>query len=107
MTEYTLPYGTTNLKFHIPDRFQMDLLLPKAPEPLEDTKHAIQSALSSPIGERSLLDFSGIDTIGIAINDKTRPLPQPNPLAFLLAALIEAGFSRQNIKLFIGSGDIR
>jgi len=104
MKTFAVPYGKTDIQFQLPSTLLVDLIEPGTSTPLSDPAAAFQSAYIHPLGKRKLTNFSLDSTIGIAINDKTRPLPQPNPLAFLLAALIEAGFSRQNIKLFIGSG---
>ena len=42
--------------------------------------------------------------MAIAINDKTRPIPKPNPLRHLLDHLEKLGFDREKITLFISSG---
>lgn len=104
MNTFAVPYGKSEIHFTLPSPIQVDILEPGTSTPLSDPTAAFQSALAHPLGKRRLSNFLVESTIGIAINDKTRPLPQPNPLLFLLAALREAGFSRQNIKLFISSG---
>lgn len=104
MTQYSLPYGSKKLYFNIPDHFHVDTLLPNAPEPLKDPMQAIQSALASPIGERSLLDFSGVESVGIAVNDKTRPVPNQDVLSPLLVALKPLGVPEERIIFYIGAG---
>ena len=104
MKTFAIPYGKTDIQFQLPSTLLVDLIEPGTSTPLSDPAAAFQSAYIHPLGKRKLTNFPFDSTVGIAINDKTRPLPQPNPLAFLLTALSEAGFSRQKIKLFIGSG---
>ncbi len=104
MPEYSLPYGFKNLTFNLPDNFQVDVLLPSSPKPIENPEQAILSALESPLGKASLLEFSGIESIGIAINDKTRPVPKQDVIAPLLNALKLLEVSEERITFFIGTG---
>ncbi len=104
MTEFSLPYGKTQLMLELPDSFLVDVLIPDNVTPLEDPENAILQALEEPLGESSLEDFKNVNSVGIAINDKTRPLPKPNPLPFLLNYLETLGISNEIITLFIGSG---
>jgi nickel-dependent lactate racemase len=101
---YSLPYGRSELKIEIDPRFDVDEICPAETKPLKNAQQAVQRALENPLGERTLNDFVGANSVGIAINDKTRPIPNPNPLPLLLDHLDKLGFSRNSIKLFIGSG---
>lgn len=104
MQTYTLPYGQTQLDIALPDTYQVDLILPRTLDAPEDAGQALQAALANPIGALSPSDFSPDSTIGIAINDKTRPVARPNPVVPLLASLEEWGFDPARVKLFVGSG---
>ena len=105
MKTFTVPYGKSEIQFTLPSTLLVDTIVPgKTNSPLSDPETAIQSALAHPVGKRRLANFPLESTIGIAINDKTRPIPQPNPLRFLLDTLVEAGFAPKNIKIFICSG---
>jgi len=104
MKEYTLPYGKSHLTFALPDELSVDLLMPQIITPEQDIDRVIIQALENPLGQKNLSRFRKDSTIGIAINDKTRPLPQPNPLNHLLRHLDNLEFARDNITLFIGSG---
>jgi nickel-dependent lactate racemase len=103
MKTFAVPYGKSVIQFHLPSTLQVDVIEPGTTTPVSDPA-AFQTTLAHPLGKHKLANFPLESTIGIAINDKTRPLPQPNPLPFLLDALSEVGFSRNNIKLFVGSG---
>lgn len=104
MTEFSLPYGKSTLTFKIPDSFIIDKLLPDPIEPPADLETAIERALINPLGKRKISAFSDAKSVGIAINDKTRPVPHPNPLGSLLQYLESNGIERENITLFVGSG---
>ena len=104
MKIFSLPYGNSNLAFNLPDACQVDELLPQAFQLPADPDRAIETALKSPLGSTSLSQFAKDSTVAIAINDKTRPIPKPNPLRHLLQYLKELGFAQEKITLFIGSG---
>ena len=104
MRTFTLPYGNTQLSFHLPESCQVEEVLPRVPNMPEDADRVIETALQNPLGSISLGEFAKDSTIAIAINDKTRPVPKPNPLRFLLRHLEDQGFAREKITLFIGSG---
>lgn len=104
MRPVTLPYGTTHLQVTLPDSYQVDELLPQTLPVPADIDRAIREALMKPLGNRTLSQFRSSATVGIAINDKTRPIPKPNPIRHLLAHLNASGFAKEQITLFIGSG---
>lgn len=104
MTQYQLPYGNTHISVEIPSSFQVDLLIPEITDPLLDPDQAITDALTAPIGKNSWHDFAHAKTVGIAINDKTRPVPKPNPVQHLLNYLEDLGYEPDQITLFVGSG---
>ena len=104
MKTFSLPYGDTHLSFTLPDSCQVDEILPNAYKMPANIDQAIETALKHPLGSDTLAQFSKDATIAIAINDKTRPVPKPNPLRHLLQYLEEEGFAREKITLFISSG---
>ena len=92
------------MRVEIDSRFRVDEIRPVQTSPIKETEGAILYALENPLSKRTLQDFIDVDSVGIAINDKTRPVPKPNPLPLLLDHLEKLGFSKKSIKLFIGSG---
>lgn len=104
MTEFSLPYGHSQLTVEIPDSLQVDLLLPQSADALEDPDQTITEVLQIPIGQDGWGVFADAKTVGIAINDKTRPVPKPNPVHHLLDHLETLGFEPNQITLFVGSG---
>lgn len=104
MIDYALPYGNTSLTITLPDDAQVDELMPQDCPGLENPVRAIESALNHPAGGMDLRSFANIRSVGIAINDKTRPVAQPDPLPLLLRFLENKGIAREKIILFVGSG---
>jgi nickel-dependent lactate racemase len=102
--EYSLPYGNSTLSFSIPDGFPVDYLVPNTVEVLQDPLSEVQTALNSPIAKKKLESCIEAQSIGIVINDKTRPIPKPNLLPALLSHLKSLGFPEERIKIFIGTG---
>lgn len=104
----SLPFGNKKIEIDINEQaYDVDVFLPGPAATVEeyDPTTKIEKALSSPLGGSGL--FSQINentTISIAINDKTRPVPNPLLLTPLINKLISVGASRQNISLFIASG---
>ncbi len=104
MTEFSLPYGQNVLTVSLPDEWQVELLAPKQIAPLSNPAGAVQRALETPLGEWRWLDFKGIRSVAIAINDKTRPVPHSVLLPPLLRRLEALGLPPQAITLLIATG---
>jgi len=102
--EYLLPYGTSQFAINLPDSLSVDVLVPESKKPMKDIEQALMKNFRRPFGKMKLEDFTGAKSVGIAINDKTRPVPKPNPLKFLLDYLRKLGIGDQQIFLFIGTG---
>jgi nickel-dependent lactate racemase len=104
VNKFSLPYGKSHLEINLDSIFYIENILPNPTKPLENPGLAINQALNHPLGDVRLNDFLSARSVGIAINDKTRPVPHPNPVVSLLNHLESLGFEQKSIKLFIGSG---
>lgn len=104
MTAFSLKYGHRQLSFDLPPIFSTDYLQPETGTPLEKPEEEIWHALDKPLGNQRRKPHRNIQSIGIVINDKTRPVPDPNPLNILLNHLEKDGFTKDQISLFVGSG---
>lgn len=104
MHKFSLPYGQDQITVEMPEGLQVEILQPDPGDILADPDLSINAALTAPLGKQSWHDFTHAQTIGIAINDKTRPVPNPNPLQHLLNHLDDLGFEADQITLFVGSG---
>ena len=83
-----LAYGREGLEINLPDRLNIDVLEPRHTESLPDQAAAIKDALNSPIDSRPLREMvKKSDTVGIVINDITRPMPYKIILPILLREL--------------------
>ncbi|MGB1287954.1 MAG: nickel-dependent lactate racemase [Aggregatilineales bacterium] len=104
MTDIQLPYGKTTLKATIPDTYSVTQLLPAQVVAAENPLEVVQQALDNPIGGKLLDDFTEIQSVAIAINDKTRPVPHQHLLPPLLEKLAAMGIQPDNIHLIIATG---
>lgn len=103
MTVYQLPYDTQELEIAIPDRFFTDFILPAHIPSPTNPDAILTDALNQPINfEWS--DCSRVQSVAIAINDKTRPVPHDVILPVLLKKLHEMGIQAENICFWIATG---
>jgi nickel-dependent lactate racemase len=101
---FTVPYGKERIVFEIPESFKVDQI--NAPE-VNVTKNPtdlVREALDNPVSFIEWHKFRPTDSVVIAINDKTRPVPHESLLPPLLNKLRECGISPQNILFIIASG---
>ncbi len=104
MPSYQLPYGNTTQALNVPDHFQVDIL--HAPEmlPTAGPLAQIEAVLDHPLEDYRLDQFAGVDSVAIAINDKTRPAPHEYLLPPLLERLEQLGIRREAIELIVATG---
>ena len=101
-----LAYGREGLDINLPDSLDVDVLEPEYTEGLPDQAAAIEDALLSPIDSRPLREIiKKSDTIGIVINDITRPMPYKIILPILLKQL--GNIPDEQILLFNATGTHR
>jgi lactate racemase len=74
--------------------------IPAAPDPVA----VVASALARPLGVVPLASLSGVRSVAIAINDKTRPVPHDVMLPPLLRQLDDAGIAPGAVTLIIAMG---
>ncbi len=102
--EIKIPYGHSHLSAKFPDHIQVDIIEPplvaSAGEPLKEVSAAIQH----PIGKMRWDAFTNAQTVAIAINDKTRPVPHDQLLPPLLAHLADLGIPDEAITMYIAVG---
>ncbi|MCL4394368.1 MAG: nickel-dependent lactate racemase [Chloroflexi bacterium] len=104
MPDFRIPYGRTQLAFQIADAFHTELLAPAPLTPLDEPVAAVDDALDQPAGGVRLADFAGAESVAIAINDKTRPVPLDLLLPPLLGRLADLGVPDSAVTLFVASG---
>jgi lactate racemase len=101
-----LAYGKKGLDVSLDDRWDVHVVQPRFVSALPNLDRAVKSALANPIGKPALSTWvNAEDTIGIIVNDITRP---PLNLTMLHALLEELDFvPKENIKIFIALGSHR
>lgn len=104
MPHFDLPYWDTKLSFALPDSIHIDLISPINPPAVSNSVETVADALDHPVGGVSLDKFTGARSAAIAINDKTRPVPNQYLLPPLLMKLEALGLQPQDIHLYIATG---
>lgn len=104
MQEYRLPYGKGEVKFTLPQDSNVSVMLPGEVAATDDPHAVVCGAFDSPIGNRMLAKPDQNQSVAIAINDKTRPVPNDLLLPPLLAQLSALGFTRESITFVIATG---
>ncbi len=83
-----LDYGKEGLDITLPDHLNIDVVEPRYREGLSDQAAAIEDALLRPIDSKPLRELAKrTDTVGIVVNDITRPTPYKLILPILLREL--------------------
>ena len=104
MTQHQIPYGKTQLTFALPDALHVERLAPTPIPPVPDPAHAVRAALDHPLGDFRFEHFARAQSVAIAINDKTRPVPLAILLPPLLQKLAQVHIPDTAITLLIGVG---
>lgn len=104
MSSFQIPYGREYLTIELPSYLHADLIAPHEASAAPDPLSAVNQALDTPVGGRSLADFVGVKSAAIAINDKTRPVPHKHLLPPLLHRLEALGLHPSAIMLLIATG---
>ena len=97
-----IPYGKEYIEMCL-DNYQTEILLPRIPEVLKKVDEIITNSLSNPLGALKAYEFSG-KSIGITINDPTRPVPHKDMLPKLVELLKNNGAKRKNITFYLSNG---
>jgi nickel-dependent lactate racemase len=107
LPEFSLPYGREHLSVSLPDAWDIEFLAPNTVPAMADPEAAASQALGTPWGGKGLTDFTGVQSVAIAINDKTRPVPHSVLLPPLFGRLEAMGLPPEAITLLIATGSHR
>ena len=102
MMQLQIPYGKTRLNAEIADSYCLEILRPKDAAPAADPASAVKEAVYHPLGD--VRPPQKGQSVAIAINDKTRPVPHDYLLPPLLAGIRRAGIPNTDVALIIASG---
>lgn len=102
----TLAYGKTDLTVSLPDELDVTIVEPRFVEGLSDEEGALRDALRGPVSSPPLKELaSPSETVGIVVNDITRPTPYRVILPVLLGELAHVPPDR--IVLLVATGTHR
>ncbi len=104
MNKIELPYGKTNISIHLPEDRNFKIIAPHAIVSTKKIVDQLHRVIDMPLAALSLATIRKNAKIAIAINDKTRPVPNSLLLPPLLDKLSVLGFRASQITFFIASG---
>ena len=104
MSVYHLPYGHETLLLELPDHLAVDWIEPPFAESASDPLQIVRDALEHPVDGQPLSKYRGAQSVAIAVNDKTRPVPLEFLLPPLLDALHAIGIPAKAIQFLIATG---
>ena len=97
-----LPYGKSELAAELPDCFAIEFLLPREQPATPDPAALVREAVYNPLGD--VKPPRAGQTVAIAINDKTRPVPHEHLLPPLLQGMRRAGVRDEDVLFIIATG---
>jgi nickel-dependent lactate racemase len=104
MISYEIPYGKKFLSLDLPDDALVNVILPRDTNKPANSNGFISKALSHPLGTFTWDSVKPGQTVCIAINDKTRPVPNSVMIPPLLERLKDLGIKDKNIYFLIATG---
>ena len=102
--EIRVPYGHSFLTATIPDQIGVDFIEAPATPPATDPLEIVHRALENLLGNVAWADFVDARSVGIAISDKTRPVPHHQLLPPLMEHLTAIGIPDSAITFYIAVG---
>lgn len=105
MPDFLIPYGSEKIALQLPEGCQAaDWIEPPFIPAATDPNEVVHKALANPVDGKHIRDFGKINNAVIAVNDKTRPVPNDILLPPLLDELARAGLSPDDITFLIATG---
>ena len=104
----SLPYGTRQVSFNVPDGVFTRMYDPVACAPAADFDAEIVQAIDNPVGSPDFDDIvRNAKKINIIADDMTRPTPVNRILPILAGRLAKVGVKDEQIKIIIALGSHR
>jgi len=100
--EICVPYGRSFLTANIPDGIEVDFIKPPEVQAAADPVGTVRAPLGDLLGGLKWADFKNAASVGIAVNDKTRPRASPAAFAAINRASLCPRHSRLGHHLLCG-----
>ena len=97
-----LPYCKSRLQADLPAGYDVEYVRPRTQKPADDPAALVRHAVYHPLG--AVKPPRAGQTVAIAINDKTRPVPQEHLLPPVLAGMCQAGLRDEDVLFIIATG---
>jgi len=97
-----LPYGESCLQAVLPESCAVEFIVPKAQPTSEDPDALVRDAVYNPLGD--VKPPRAGQTVAIAVNDKTRPVPHEHLLPPVLQGMRHAGVRDEDVLFIIATG---
>ncbi len=104
MPVFHLPYGHRQQTIDLPGDYPVDWIEPPYVLPADDPLEVVRAAIANPVDGKRLSTSLPAKSVTIAINDKTRPVPNEHLLPPLLETLHEGGVPADAITFLIATG---
>jgi nickel-dependent lactate racemase len=100
-----VPYGHETVAVDVPAGKLIGAFLPRSLPPLADPAGAIRQALAEPVAGPTLRELAaGVGRVAVAIEDSTRPVPNPLLIDAIMAELQAANVSPQQVTVIVATG---
>ena len=97
-----LPFGRSRLSAELPEGYVIEFVRPQAQSAAEEPAALVRQAVYNPLGD--VKPPRAGQTVAIAINDKTRPVPHQHLLPPLLQGMRHAGVRDEDVAFIIATG---
>ena len=104
MTSFKLKYGTSYIDIPINSQVNAEIIEPQFVAAAQYQNQNVLNAINNPVFSKTPKAIVAGQSVAIAINDKTRPVPHALLLPPLLNYLLSCGIHPTDITFFIASG---